>query len=326
MRSTIAPREVSIVVQGPIVGRPSDPPRFRLTNRCLESLRRHMPDAEIVLSTYKNSILDGLTYDVLVESADPGGHVQNDELGVWNNTNRQIVTTMAGLRSATRRFAVKTRSDVLMTGSRWLCYFGKFTKRSKEWAVFNQRVLSCTVYARNPSSAYCYPYHPSDWFFFGERDDLQNLWDIPLQPEPETSRWFASHPRPERDVVPSNLMRYTPEQYLWITFLRKYGTIRFEHCHDYEHGAGELTQLTFANNLVLLEPSQLQLRFLKYPISYTDRFTLFTYGDWLRMYRQHCDPSYVVYPDWTKLRRRILAGPVRKCHAIAGAIRHRAGV
>jgi len=64
-----------------------------------------------------------------------------------------------------------------------------------------------------------------------------------------------------------------------------------------------LTELTIANNLVLLEPHQIQMRFLKYRISRRDLSTVYTHGDWLRMYRQYCDSSMRVGPDFTKLLR-----------------------
>jgi len=296
--------DISVVVQGPIAGRPDDK-LGSLTRRCLDSVRRHLPDAEIILSTYNNSPVDGLPFDIVVQSEDPGGHIQNDSLGVWNNSNRQIVTTMAGLSKASRPFVVKYRTDVLMTGSGWTKYFGRFQKRANEWHICDERLLACTIYSRNPASPYCFPLHPSDWFFFGYRNDVTKLWDIPLQPEPETSRYFESRPRPTPDVISTNLMRYTPEQYLWVSFLRKYGPVEFQHCHDFTQDAVALTELTIANNLVLLEPHQIQMKFLKYRISQRDLSTVYTHGDWLRMYKKYCDSSMRVGPDFTKLLRAI---------------------
>ena len=43
---SIDPREISVVVQGPITGRPTDPPQQQLTRLCLEGLRRHLPGAD----------------------------------------------------------------------------------------------------------------------------------------------------------------------------------------------------------------------------------------------------------------------------------------
>jgi hypothetical protein len=161
------------------------------------------------------------------------------------------------------------------------------------------------MFCRNPRTPYCYPYHPSDWVFFGCREDLLDLWDIPLQPEPETSRWYELHPSPRRRAS-TNLARFTPEQYVWVSFLRKHGRLQFEHCHDFGENALELTELTFANNLVLLEPWQYQIRFLKYPIRLHDWLGRYTHGDWLAMYRRYCDPSFRIPRDPGRIGRLAL--------------------
>ena len=287
----IDPRDISVVVQGPVIGPSHATPEARLTQRCLESVHRHLPGAQIVFSTYRDVDVRDLRYDVLVENDDPGALLQNDELRVPNNVNRQIVTTRNGLRVSDRRFTMKLRSDLLLHGADWLEHFGAYPRRCGQWRVFDERLLNCTVYARNPRSIYCYPFHPSDWLFFGLRDDMLRLWDIPLAPEPETSRWFEHRPRPVPDVAISNLCRYVAEQYIWVSCLRKYGPLRFDHCHDLSNDAAELTELTFANNLVLLEPRQLQIRFLKYRVARRDWCTLYSHADWRSMYHAYCDRS-----------------------------------
>lgn len=57
-------KDISVVVQGAVGG---------YTPVCLASVRKHLPESEIVLSTWKGSNVEGLDYDVLVLSDDPGG-------------------------------------------------------------------------------------------------------------------------------------------------------------------------------------------------------------------------------------------------------------
>lgn len=284
----IDPKEVSVIVQGPVVGDAQAPPSVRFTHRCIESARQCLPGAQIILSTYHGSDVRGLGYDVLVENDDPGAVLQNDVRRIPNNVNRQIVTTRNGLRAADRRFALKLRSDLLLEGAGWLTHFGSYPRRCREWRIFEERLINCTVFARNPRSLCWFPFHPSDWLYFGLRDDVMRLWDIRLAPEPETSRWFERRPRPEPDAVPTNLCRYVPEQYIWTTCLRKYGVLDFEHCHDYSGNAVELTELTFANNLILLDPRQLKMHCLTHSLGWRDWCTLYGHTDWLLMYRRLC--------------------------------------
>ncbi len=52
----IEPYEISVVVQGPIVGKPEDPYEKRLTYRCLESVHKYLPGAEVIVATWKGSL------------------------------------------------------------------------------------------------------------------------------------------------------------------------------------------------------------------------------------------------------------------------------
>jgi hypothetical protein len=76
----ISDKDISVVVQGPIHKQDN------LTKRVLESVRTHLPNAELILSTWKGSDVDGLDCDVLLLNDDPGA------INGYN-VNRQIVST-----------------------------------------------------------------------------------------------------------------------------------------------------------------------------------------------------------------------------------------
>jgi hypothetical protein len=56
--------ELSFVVQGPIYQ--------DITDKVCESIREYFPECEIVLSTWEGSSIEGLKYDKVVFSKDPG--------------------------------------------------------------------------------------------------------------------------------------------------------------------------------------------------------------------------------------------------------------
>lgn len=56
--NAIDTKDISVVVQGPI--------DEELTILCLNSVRKYLPDSEIILSTWKNSNIKNLDYDILV--------------------------------------------------------------------------------------------------------------------------------------------------------------------------------------------------------------------------------------------------------------------
>ena len=99
----IQPYDISVIVQGPIMGGAE-----RLTGRAIESVRRVLPGAEIILSTWHGSDTGALACDALVLSDDPGATNwlrRGDAAALdkkLNNGNRQIVSTRAGLARATR--------------------------------------------------------------------------------------------------------------------------------------------------------------------------------------------------------------------------------
>lgn len=276
--------DISFVVQGPV-----DP---AVTRRCLEEIRKHFPGSEIVLSTWEGSNLDGLDYDRVVLSTDPGAvesMAPGTPLIVRNNGNRQIISTKAGLKTVSRPFAAKIRSDLLLRGNSWLSVWEHFPKRLPDWRMFRERLIIGNLFARNPFRDVPKPFHPSDWFMFGLRQDLLLLWDVDLEPEPESSHWFRKHAYPAGVREGSDTRRYQAEQYLWKTLMQKFGAIAFDHLADASDENIRLTQLTFANNLTILDAQQFPLEIPRHGIPRRMwRYCCYTHKEWERLYQQYC--------------------------------------
>lgn len=171
-------RKISIVVQGPVFARTKD---------CLKSLRKFLPNSQIILSTWEYSDLDGLEYDNLVLSECPKenwdmfipGNKEN-----WskpNNINKQIISTQAGLSLAEREYTLKWRTDFILSSIQFLYDYFEIIKlvpqMSPEWKLFTQRIL--TVGTGNIDKMGL-SYHLSDYIAFGLTSDIQDLWNIPL--------------------------------------------------------------------------------------------------------------------------------------------------
>ena len=294
--------DISFVVQGsidrtisPLTGKP-------VTQSCLESIRRYYPGAELILSTWRGTDTAGLEYDVLLENEDPGafnafwpesGFVKLD------NTNRQIESSRQGLRRASCKYAAKMRSDMIFGGSGWMQYFDRYSERIPEWKMFQQRVISSSLWARDPNCPYSnYPLHPADWIHIGLADDVRLLWDIPLEPQPESSQWFFTRPLHHEAPLEADLTRcevdrrrYYPEQYLWYTLMRKFGEVDFEERRYPTPEDIRLTEVTFANNLVILDPDQFPFTNHKYPYPMSPAYRYYrfvTFKDWERLYYKYC--------------------------------------
>jgi hypothetical protein len=286
--------DISFVVQGAIDRSISEANGKPATRNCLESIRRWYPGAEIVLSTWEGSDVSDLDYDVLVTSQDPGaysvlpyGHI----LVAFGNGNRQIVSTLNGLKQARRKFAVKLRADIVFSGNQWIDMWDRFPERAPDWRIFQERVIIANHYTRNPLRGVRKPFHPSDWFMFGLRQDLLLLWNVECEVEPESAYWFRTRPMPRRIGDTIETRRYHPEQYLWKTLISKFGEVNFDHFCDASRENIRLTQLTFANNLIILEPGQFPFTVQK-PLHSNPKlgwqFSCYSHREWLRLYRHYC--------------------------------------
>ena len=140
--------EISVVFQGPLV---FDKERC-LTNSCMNTVRSILPGAEIILSTWKTEniiSIEGANFDILVINEDPGTFsILPDSTG--SNVNRQIISTLNGLKAATRKYALKMRTDNYLTHAGFKEYFGRYLKRCMEFKILEERVLALAFGTVNP--------------------------------------------------------------------------------------------------------------------------------------------------------------------------------
>lgn len=205
--------DLSIVIQGPIKA-VSDGAGFA-TAEVVRSARRHYPDAEIIYSGWAGTELPAGTaaeLDAVVLSADPGPLVafRTAEGDVVQNVNRQIVSTVEGLRRATGFRAMKLRSDTLVVGDGRADWHARQAAKKGRTTLFEEPVVVAGQFTRlffleygelRPSLG-----HLSDLFFYGRRSDLLRYWDRPL---------IATH----EATLPNHEWAPNPEQMLALRFL-----------------------------------------------------------------------------------------------------------
>jgi hypothetical protein len=236
--------KISFVVQGPVL-KESDAGVYS-TFEVLNSIRTNYKDAEIVLSTWKESDITGLDYDQLVLSDDPGGYTH---FGVQNNCNRLILSSRSGIEKASNRYVVKTRSDILFTGPEINDKLKFIEPVKSEYGIFNKMVLSTNFYVRNPIKLNLV-FHPSDILLIGEREDLLSYFDVPLAP-----RNFY--------INDDESTRIVPEQYFFVHSILKKRNIDF---HIPRWGYTKLKYFTESekylfNNFTIFDTSELGVQF-----------------------------------------------------------------
>lgn len=270
-------KSLSIVVQGMI---------SECTSEVLASIRRCFPHAELILSTWEGSDCKGLDYDKLVFSPDPGAQKADEIAHTDNNVNRQIVSTCAGLKVASRTYILKTRTDIVFNDGDFLRYFGRYDDSPP--VIFLSRLLICNYYTRNPRSIdLCF--HPSDWILFGYAEDIRKYYgNTPLQTD-ENAAWFKAHPK-NRTLFTNYLSRFTPEQYIFLSFLQQYCDVKIDCYYDFNLEFVHLTEKIFAKCFVVLDyQKQINIDFVKYePNRYLEKNTLMSHRQWLSIYSHYC--------------------------------------
>lgn len=282
--------EISVVVQGPVFTNTSQYAPHGITKQVLLSLRQHLPDATLILATWKDQDVQGLDADVILQLDDPGTTnfyktgASADNL--YNNANRLIYSTQAGLEQVNTKYTLKIRSDLLMFHPLVTSYFNQFQHSDAPWQVLQQRIIGFPIYSLKHEVSYkqqddtnkltpklvtkpahkilqSRPFHVSDWAYFGLSTDLKQLFNCPLQDEPTTSRWFETHPKPANDIWPDRLWRYSPEQYITANLAQRTLGIQLEHSSQDDVEILQASERFVANNFMILDQQQWGLWSLK---------------------------------------------------------------
>lgn len=256
-REIIQSKDITFVVQGVPA---------QETYTFFEEIRRHFPQSEIILSTWEG--LDIEVYrrvtDKVVFSKDPGAICCSfyREIQHMNNINRQIVSTVAGINAASRKYVVKMRTDFTLSSNKLLAFWNQYPKREKEAILFQHRIVVPSIYSRLYSDRpemIPTPFHPSDMFAFGLKEDIALMFgSCPLQSQEELGHWKMKYPNraPYREAQ----WRWSPEQALFYNAVKtKFPDIPFYDGTDFSKTVLTQSKRLLMNNFVFVNPSQIGL-------------------------------------------------------------------
>lgn len=300
-------KDISVIVQGGI--------NQKETPKCLESLRKYLPNAEIILSTWEGSDVSKLDYDILILNKDPGAvrvTTITDKV-IYNNMNRQLLSTKEGLKKASRKYSFKLRSDLILTSDKFLEYFDKFQTRCTEYKLFKRKIVTSAIYSRYKKNKYHMPFHVSDWWYLGLTEDLQLYFNkTELVDEPDFTYYFENRNQPSPFGKVKH--KFSPEQYFaYECFSRNFDDIKMQDAADYDEELLKKSEICFANNFIILEFAQSGIYTNKYKLSknelmlgdhYLDLYNFYRYE---KSYQKYCDNDYKItakgfFEDDEKLR------------------------
>lgn len=287
----VTDRDVTVVIQGPV-----SPVRSNIRD-LIQSLRRLLPNGELVLSSWKGTLVGELDVDKVVLSTDPGEVKPRESGAKTNNVNRQTVSTFHGLQHATRPWCLKVRTDTVVQHTGFLRWPSVYSARATEGKLHRERIVTTTVYTRNPSRVdHRLHYHPSDCVQFGTTDDLGALWDAP--PYRNEYEFLLG----DRIVV--------SEQWVWMSRLARAGLGPSFDRPDVDRHA----ELCLVNNWLVVEPSAFGCSVPQLIPTARDRLSLYCHADWRRQYQRLCLGDRVSFSAQSSVRQAIARGWIERLH------------
>lgn len=284
---------LSVVVSGPILGTENDNHSF--TRQACQSVRDFLPSAEIVLSTWKGESVEGISYDKLVQSIDPGPNE--------GNINRQICSRQAGIREASNEYVLCIRSESIIKNLNFLSYIDKYEshKEKCKFCFLKNRIVTPASYPAKRGELF----HIGDWYFFGHKDDLLELWTIPYMDDSKFNNCAD-------DIY------YNPHRYLITSFVKKYYPLEFSKLKDINEKNKKVYESVLAENFVITGFYEYGITSLKYPLTGSFFNKLFhkevgyTFNEWKELYNFYSGGKEVIKKSFSEIFMINVCVPIKR--------------
>lgn len=252
--NSICYKDITVVLQGPI--------DERYTHIAVESVRRFLPGAQIVISTWKGEKTADLTCDAVILNDDPGAPTYTKPNGKSHsdNRNRLLVSTQGGIRKVKTPYLLKMRTDCILSGDGIVRNYGKYPLKTGEFPLFKDKLVigeQCNITRlKFQDCTRPYLFHVSDWFAFGLTEDFMTYYDdTDVEPDGEMTNW---HYKNNLEVPEDDLMgrcaspRYNSEQYFFISALKRKYRVFYDDISDYSEGARIQSEKAIIDNFEIL--------------------------------------------------------------------------
>jgi hypothetical protein len=270
-------KKISVVVSGPILGTKDEPKCF--TQKACESVRKFLPDAELILSTWEDSDCEGITCDILIKSKDPGK--------CFKNINRQICSRLAGLKAVNREYVLAIRSESEIINLDFIDMIDKYTLHGGEFGFLENRIVTQAFFPASRMGLF----HMGDWYFWGHTKDVLEFWNLPYFDEEKYNKY-------DDDIF------YNPHRYFITAFVKKYYDLKFEKKSDITEENRIIYEKVIAENFVILGSYEMGIRSFKYPLSGKFWSRVFhkevgyTFNEWKELYNHYCGGKEEINPSF----------------------------
>lgn len=242
----------------------------------IDILYKNFPDCEIIVSTNDKNLendLKKIKIDKIITNDDIGElpslkfPLMGDEK-INNNINKQIQSCRKGIEAATNNLVLKLRTDQVILTDKVIKLWEEIvnipipTKKKG-------RIITSSIFSLNPRYSERMPYHISDMFQLGYKEDLLSYYSAPEYPF-EYATWYERTPH---DVSSNNFerafrSRFAVEQWLALHYIfgeeEKFPIAYHNNCNmdiisNFED--------TFIDYFIIAHPDDIDLRVSKFASS-----------------------------------------------------------
>lgn len=279
--------QITVVFQGMVNAYPSNSDELTFAE-VLRRTREVLPNAKYILSTWNNiEIPKNIELDFIVTSDDPGGlpGIKFDDK--VNNVNRQIVSTLNGIRAVKTKYTIKMRTDAYLEHAGFIDLYKRFNTES---TLSNDRIVVNPFFTLDPTIYEHIPYHISDWFQFAKTDTLLSYWNVPLMDKATATYYDTNSFAKNSGYFDKKFrVRYAVEQYISLHYAKKMFYPIPQYHNDINDSILEGFRDFLARYFIVIDPWAIGLAFPKYYWAYDSYFqwmNCIMHLDWLYYARE----------------------------------------
>jgi hypothetical protein len=263
---------ISFVMQGPVIKEKN------ITKNCCISIRKYFPESKIILSTWLNTDTHDLDIDEKIETHDPGANsLYYHNQKIPNNINRMIVSSFRGLIAVETKFSIKLRTDIYFQSNNLLKLLKIVNESSCKYT--KRKILIPSNMATNPDRDLKLLFHPSDFFFAGLTEDLIELYNIPLMSDRQLNYFNFSKYNKNKNIM-KLMPRFTSEQYLFYSFIKKKIKFDFKNAFDYSETNKRVHDEVFSNLFIMKRNTKIGMNCYKYPMNFFSSTLYYAYTEY----------------------------------------------
>jgi hypothetical protein len=237
MKSVFDPSNLTILITGPIYTEKTDKtPVENVTYSLIEAILKEYPHIHIILSTWKQTpeLSEYPTLKVVLPK-DPGSQVKRS---YSSNLNRQITSVSEGLRFVQTEYVLRIRSDFLFQDMSQVI--------EKLWTALENEDNKIVV-LDSSRHVFARPYYVCDFLQFGKSTNVRKYWNCEFQGQSDflyfenvaidlSALSFASSAQLNvyaGNVRSNSFERYSPEEWLALSYIRSFKVVGMEHKMDF---------------------------------------------------------------------------------------------